>query len=99
MTVTLLYVDGCPHVSTFEDRLRSALSETGREDAVTRLEVLSVEHAELVGFVGSPSVHFDGSDAFADETAPPSLGCRIYRTPAGFAGAPTVDQLVEVLER
>jgi len=39
----------------------------------------------------------DGEDAFADADTAVGLSCRVYRTPDGAAGAPTVEQLQAVL--
>jgi hypothetical protein len=49
--------------------------------------------AERWQFRGSPTVLIDGSDPFFDVSTPVGLTCRVYRTPAGLAGAPTTDQL------
>lgn len=51
------------------------------------------EQAEAVGFHGSPSILMDGTDLFPDPSAPVGLACRIYVTPAGFAGAIMLEQL------
>jgi hypothetical protein len=59
--------------------------------------VNSVEDAERLGFLGSPTVLIDGADPFAEPDATPSLSCRVYRTVQGPAGSPTVEQLVSVL--
>lgn len=37
----------------------------------------------------------DGIDPFADERTHVGLACRMFRTPAGIAGSPTVEQLRE----
>ena len=97
MTATVLYFDGCPHWVTLDDRLRSALHRLGRDDAVERRRVETIEEAEALGFPGSPTILIDGRDPFGDDTTPASLSCRMYQTPEGLAGSPTVDQLVEVL--
>jgi len=60
---------------------------------VTRHLVETLEEAERVGFHGSPSILVDGVDVFADPEAGVGLSCRVYRTPDGLAGAPTVEQL------
>jgi len=58
----------------------------------------SVEEAERLRFVGSPTLLLDGQDPFAAQTAGSfGLSCRIYRTPEGPAGSPTTEQLREVL--
>ena len=97
VTVTLLYIDGCPHWTILDERLRAALHRTGRREEVVRRRLDTIEDAEAVGFAGSPTILIDGRDPFADPATPPSLSCRLYRTPGGPAGSPTVDQLVEAL--
>ncbi|MGN6689105.1 MAG: DF family (seleno)protein [Actinomycetales bacterium] len=93
MTVTLLYFPGCPNWQTADANLRAALEEVGADIAVQRRVVDSVEDAERHGFLGSPTILIDGRDPFAEPGAAPGLSCRVYRTPAGVAGAPTVAQL------
>jgi len=60
---------------------------------VTRRQVRTTEEAERVGFHGSPSILLNGVDAFADWDAGIGLACRVYVTPGGPAGAPTLEQL------
>jgi len=60
---------------------------------VTRHLVDTLEDAERVGFHGSPSILVDGVDVFAGPNAAVGLSCRVYRTPDGPAGAPTMEQL------
>ena len=96
--VQLLYFEGCPHRIVAEERLRSALATIGRHDqAVEHVLVESPEDAERLGFIGSPTILVDGRDPFARGTEQPALACRVFTTPDGLAGAPTVGQLVEVL--
>ena len=57
------------------------------------------EAAQAVGFHGSPSIHIDGVDPFADLNAPVGLTCRIYRTPTGAAASPERSQLRAALIR
>lgn len=97
MTVTLLYFPGCPNWRTAEANLHSALAEVGVEATVQRRVVDTLEDAERQGFPGSPTVLIDGRDPFAEPTAVPALSCRVYRTDAGIAGAPTVAQLRSAL--
>lgn len=53
--------------------------------------------AEELGFIGSPTVLVDGRDPFARGGEPVAMACRVFRTPDGLAGSPTVEQLVEAL--
>jgi hypothetical protein len=64
---------------------------------VTRRRVRTSEEAERVGFHGSPSILVNGVDAFADGDAGIGLACRVYATPDGPAGAPTLEQLRAVI--
>jgi hypothetical protein len=79
--------------------LREALETLGFPVEVEKVLVTTPEQAEHWSFRGSPSVLVDGEDPFAQPGAPVGLSCRLYRTPEGVGGSPTVDQLVEVLSR
>jgi hypothetical protein len=98
MDLQLLYFDGCPHHSVAEERLRSALARVGREgEEIRAVLVETPEDAERLGFIGSPTILVDGLDPFATGGEQPALACRVFSTPEGREGSPTVDQLVEVL--
>ena len=98
MEVRLLYFDGCPNWVVAEERLRSALAEVDHGDEpILRVRVETTEHAERLDFIGSPTILIDGTDPFASGTEQPALACRVFTTPDGRDGSPTVAQLVEVL--
>ena len=96
MDVTLLYFDGCPNWHDADTHLRTLQDEVP-DLRVTRRIVDTPEEAERTRFRGSPSILIDGVDPFADADAPVGLSCRLYRTPDGPAGSPTLDQLRKVL--
>lgn len=97
--VTVQYVDDCPNWRAAAANVRAALAALSRTDvAVTSLRVATAAQAEALGFPGSPTVLVDGRDPFAEHATPPGLSCRMYRTGDGYAGAPTVEQLVAVLD-
>ncbi len=95
MEVRLQYFDGCPNWEVTDQRLRALATEMGFE--ITYEKVETPEAAQERQFRGSPTVLVDGRDPFAAGDAPGGLACRIFRTPDGPAGAPTVAQLREVL--
>lgn len=95
----LLYFEGCPNWQETEQRLRVALRAVGEDGSVVRRRVETAEEAEALGLRGSPTVLVDGRDPFADPSTPVGLTCRLFRTPTGLAGAPAVEQLVQVLRR
>lgn len=97
MKVELLWFAGCPNWRETGGRLREALALAGIRAQVLLVEVTTPEDAERLRFRGSPTVLVDGRDPFADESDPVGLSCRVFRTPVGLRGAPTVEQLVDVL--
>ena len=96
MNVTLLYFDDCPNWLEVDRHLR-ALAVEYPEIVVERRVVETVEDAESARFHGSPSIVVDGIDPFADADASIGLSCRMYQTPDGTAGAPTLEQLREAI--
>jgi hypothetical protein len=100
MRIEILHIDGCPHTAGAGQRVREALAAVGREgDEIVFTLVSSSDDAARVPFSGSPTFLFDGIDAFAQGARTTELACRVYPTPAGLAGLPTVAQFVEVLKR
>lgn len=82
-------------METTDQQLRSLADELGFDLAYRKVE--SPEAAEELSFRGSPTVLIDGSDPFARGGEPVGLACRIYQTPDGPAGSPTIEQLREAL--
>lgn len=96
MRVDIAHVPDCPHVGLARSRVREALEQTGRVAVVREVVVASEESATARGTRGSPTILIDGRDPF-QSVDPPSLSCRLYPTPAGMQGAPSVEALVEAL--
>lgn len=97
MDVTLLYFADCPNWIETSDHLGMLASEF-QDIVITRRIVETVEQAERAQFRGSPSILIDGEDPFAEPDAPVGLSCRLYQTPSGSAGSPTLEQLRIALE-
>ena len=94
----LLYFAGCPSWRLAEERVRQAMAQVGLPPGALELQTVdTAEQAEALRFRGSPTVLVDGEDRFAEPDAPVGLSCRVFSTPDGLAGAPTVEQLVAVL--
>lgn len=97
-TVALQYFDGCPNWIQAEALLNEALAIVGlAEVQIERQLVDTVTDAVRVGFIGSPTILIDGMDPFAVDGAQPGFACRVYSTPAGLRGCPTLEQLLTVL--
>ena len=96
MEIILQYFNGCPNWEVLDQRLAEVVND--RSDVrVIRQLVETPEDAVRLGFHGSPTVLVDGIDALADERTHVGLACRMFRTPAGIAGSPTVEQLREAI--
>jgi hypothetical protein len=92
MDVMLLYFDGCPNWKVAAEHLATIAAE--RPDITVTLHLVETfDEAERVGFHGSPSIIMDGVDPFAAAGIGGGLACRVYETPDGRAGAPTLEQL------
>lgn len=92
MDITLVYFDDCPNWKIADQRLATIAADDA-DVSVRHHRVETLEEAERLGFHGSPSILVDGVDAFAEPGAGVGLACRVYRTPDGLAGAPTLEQL------
>lgn len=98
MAFELQHIDDCPNWEVASERLREALIATGHgEDPVVTRTVRDPNEAEQMGFAGSPTIYADGIDLFPTADDGGALACRVYKTPAGLAGAPTVEQLVDAI--
>jgi hypothetical protein len=100
MDIVLRYSPGCPNWVEADRLLRDALAIVGFTGATLTQEVIETpEEAVAARFTGSPSIFINGVDPFAGARAEFGLACRVYQTPAGLRGSPTLEQLVTVLER
>jgi hypothetical protein len=94
----LLYFDDCPNWRVAEQRLREALDATGHETVAIRRElVTTIEEAQRRNFYGSPTIVINGLDPFASGDEEPALACRVYASPAGLSGSPSVGQIIAAL--
>jgi hypothetical protein len=94
----ILHIVDCPSWGEAGRRLRAALDWTGHQDTViTFTIVMSHAAATKVPFAGSPTILIDGTDLFPSDGRTSGLACRVYMTPAGFAGQPTQEQLQKAL--
>ena len=97
MDVELLVVPQCPNEASAIDLTRAALRELDVSAAVTTTVIESDEQARARGFTGSPSFLINGRDPFAEPGAAVGMACRVYRTLAGVAGVPSLEELREAL--
>lgn len=97
MRYELQHIDDCPNWEAAHERLREALIETGHgNDPVSVRTVRDPDEAARMEFAGSPSIYADGVALFPG-SGDGALACRVYRTPWGLAGSPTLEQLVAAI--
>ena len=97
MEITLQHFNDCPNWLDTMERIERVVETTGI-DADVRVQLVNTpEAAQAHNFRGSPTILVDGKDPFANPDAPVGLSCRVYLTPDGMAGSPTVDQITDVL--
>ncbi|WP_259487911.1 thioredoxin family protein [Herbiconiux gentiana] len=98
MRVEILHIDECPNWVEAGVRAQEALTELGHGDVEVTYRLLSNSvQASEVPFAGSPTILLDGVDAFPSGGRTSELACRVYRSDSGFAGAPSVAQLIEAI--
>ena len=98
MKLELLHIDQCPNSASAHKLLEEALTALDHADTEIHMRLLkSASDIEGTGFAGSPTITVNGTDIFPDGAPSTDLACRIYMTPNGFAGLPTMDQLTSAL--
>ena len=99
MRIELLHIDECPNSDKAQERLEAALTVLGRNDLPVHMRLLTSASDTLdTGFAGSPTITIDGVDIFPTGTVANDLACRVYPTPNGLAGLPTLNQITEALK-
>jgi hypothetical protein len=98
MEITLLYFDGCPSWQNALENLQTAIKEEDLDASIKQVVVDSDKKAADTKFLGSPSFQIDGRDLWPEERSSYSMNCRIYRTPEGLKGWPTVKMFRQKLQ-
>ena len=93
MKFEILYFDGCPAWENGLKNLEAAVREEGLPASVDMVKVMDDDDAARLKFLGSPSFRVDGRDLWFEERDVYSLSCRVYPTPEGVKGFPTVAML------
>ena len=98
MHIDLLYFEDCPSWQDGLKNLQTALKLEGLELDVQMVPVENEADSEQLRFLGSPSFQVDGVDFWPEERQNYALSCRVYSTPQGMRGVPTVEMLREKLQ-
>lgn len=98
MKVELLVVPDCPNELPAHALAVAALAELDLAVSVITTVIADDAAAQARGFTGSPTFLIDGRDPFAEPDASVGVACRVYRTPSGLAGVPTLEELTSALQ-
>jgi len=77
--------------------MKAALAAEMLQAEVRLVRVEGDAEAQSLKFLGSPSFRVDGVDLWQEQRSRYNLNCRVYVTPHGLLGAPTVEMLREKL--
>ena len=97
MKIQLLYFDDCPSWRSGLENLKTALQIEGLDASVVLVKVEHNDDAARLKFLGSPSFQVDGHDLWPEDQDTYSLSCRVYSTPDGIKGYPSVEMLYKKL--
>jgi hypothetical protein len=95
MKIDLLYIDDCPSWQGGLENLKAALEAEGVDVVIRLVKVSDDAEATRLKFLGSPAFCVNGADFWLEQRERYHLNCRIYATPQGLKGAPTVEMLRE----
>ncbi|MBI3174328.1 MAG: thioredoxin family protein [Anaerolineae bacterium] len=97
MKIELLYFDGCPSWEIALKNLETALQEENIIASIKTIKITDDEDATRLNFLGSPHFRVDGKDLWHEVRETFSMSCRVYSTPEGIKGFPTINMLREQL--
>jgi hypothetical protein len=99
MKIDLLYFEGCPSWLVGLENLKAALAAEGLKTSIRIVKVTNDAEAARLKFLGSPSFRVEGVDWWPEERKRYNMSCRVYQTPLGMKGAPTVKMLRDQLRQ
>lgn len=100
MKIEMLYFEGCPNHVPAMETVRETLHSLGRNDEIHQIEIRTQAEAEVMGFVGSPSIRINGADIEPEARTAKAFGlsCRTYSYGSQRGGVPSHDQLRRAIE-
>lgn len=98
MDVEILHIAECPNWQAVKPLIETAIGQQALSRTAIRFRLLTSEaEAKELDFAGSPTIFVNGRDLFPTTGYPGGLACRVYPTPEGLAGMPTLAQVKEAL--
>jgi hypothetical protein len=97
--IQLLFIEECPNSEIAWKNLNEALRLLQIAICPDQIVIHDDLEADTYSFQGSPSIKINGVDLWERKMKEYHIGCRIYTTPSGLSGYPTVDMLVESIKK
>jgi hypothetical protein len=93
LNVEVLYIKGCPNHEPIARLVRNTLRQEGVPAEVLEIEVRTAEHAQAIGFLGSPSIRINGTDVEPETHTSRNFGwgCRTYWDGERRSGTPSAE--------
>jgi hypothetical protein len=97
MRIEVLYFDGCPNHAPTVERVKQMAGDLSVQAKVEEIEVTSLDQAQQLRFLGSPTVRVNGLDIdpSARQRTNYGLSCRVY---SGVFGVPPDDLIMAALQ-
>jgi hypothetical protein len=96
--IQLLYFEDCPSWRNGLENLKTALQKEQLDHFVELIMIKDDSDAARLKFLGSPSFRINNQDLWPEERDTYSLSCRVYITPEGMKGWPSMEMLRERLK-
>jgi hypothetical protein len=93
MEIELLYTPTCPSWRFAQDNLKAALAAEGVWVDLQLVPVSTPAQAADLKFLGSPTFRVNGKDLWPEARTSYILRSRLYLTPGGVKGWPTINML------
>jgi hypothetical protein len=90
MKVEILYFSGCPNYHPAVARLSDILRQEAVSAELVGVEIKDADTAQVMGFLGSPSIRINGRDVEPTARSSRAFGltCRTYMNDGNRAGVP-----------
>jgi hypothetical protein len=97
MRIEVFYFDGCPNHAPTVEHVKQMAVALGVQEKVEEIEVTSLDQAQQLRFLGSPTVRVNGVDIdpSARQRTNYGLSCRVY---SGVSGVPPDDLIMAALQ-
>lgn len=95
MRLEVLTFEGCPNVEAVHELVRQAVLLEAADAVIDFVEIDSLEAAQRMRFLGSPSVRIDGEDIEPSANHRTAYGfmCRMYGYGAEISGIPSIEMI------